>query len=136
MAAVVAIAFILNSLSYFAQVTNTQDGKIGGTSLNGFYFTVKILARSKIDPKYAPDLLRDGGSDLILSYLSAEHNTERELAHGFLVQISGMDLGYDEVKWADWIKKITKSSEIREESEIPFDFDHNQIILEVDNKDR
>ena len=43
---------------------------------------------------------------LILSYLKANHQEERELAYRFLTNATGKDFNYDVVKWEDYIVSL------------------------------
>jgi hypothetical protein len=67
--------------------------------------TVKILTLTKVSPKLASPLLKDGGA-LLIDFLEASRPNEKVLAHGLLVQLAGQDLGYDPVKWSAWIKTL------------------------------
>jgi hypothetical protein len=43
---------------------------------------------------------------LLIDFLNAERRSEKDLAHGLLVQLAGKDLGTDSAKWAAWIKSL------------------------------
>ena len=48
---------------------------------------------------------KDGGT-LLLAYLKANRQQERDRAHNLLVQLDGADFGFDELKWSNWIKSL------------------------------
>jgi hypothetical protein len=78
---------------------------LDGTNTFTFIPIVKILTAMKVSPKLAVPLLKDGGS-LLIDFLNAERRSEKNLAHGLLVQLAGKDLGTDSAKWAAWIKSL------------------------------
>jgi len=78
---------------------------LDGTNTFAFIPTVKILTATKVSPKLAGSLLKEGGS-LLIDFLNAERRSEKDLAHGLLVQLAGKDLGTDSAKWAAWIKSL------------------------------
>ena len=59
---------------------------------------------TQIDPELAGPLLAHGGGRLVLAYLRAKHDEQRELAHGFLVALAGRDLGSNPEKWENWLR--------------------------------
>lgn len=77
-----------------------------GTDLFAFQFLLKALTETKIKPALARPLLGQGGSRLVIAYLLAQHDEQRDLARNFLVQIRGADLGNDPKVWEDWLAKL------------------------------
>jgi len=43
------------------------------------------------------------GATLVIAYLNAHHQDEKEAARQFLRQLSGRDFGYDSERWKAWI---------------------------------
>lgn len=76
---------------------------LGGTNLFAFKHVLKTLTKTKVSAKLAPVLLANGRANLLLAYLRAQHKDEKEVAHQFLIQLSGKDFGYDDKKWGVWI---------------------------------
>jgi len=66
---------------------------------------VKILTATKVSPKLAGPLLKGGGS-LLIDFLNAQRQSEKEAAHGLLVQLAGKDFGFDSSIWEAWIKSL------------------------------
>ncbi len=89
----------------WAPATLSLRALLDGTNLFAFVPTVKILTVTKVSPKLAAPLLKDGGA-LLIDFLKANRQNERDLARGLLVQLAGQDLGYDSVKWLTWIKNL------------------------------
>ena len=52
-------------------------------------------------------LLKGKASELLLDYLNAAHDRERELAHSLLTRLSGKDFGFDSDLWREWITSGT-----------------------------
>lgn len=101
----VAHAQVQKRLVDWASATSTLRALLDGTNLFAFVPTVKILTVTKVSPKLASPLLKDGGA-LLIDFLKANRQNEKDLAHGLLVQLAGQDLGYDSVKWSAWIKSL------------------------------
>jgi hypothetical protein len=100
-----AHAQVQKRLVDWASATATLRALLDGTNLFAFVPTVKILTVTKVSPKLASPLLKDGGA-LLIDFLKANRQNEKNLAHGLLVQLAGQDLGYDSVKWSAWIKSL------------------------------
>ncbi|MDB5035331.1 MAG: hypothetical protein JWQ98_2572 [Chlorobi bacterium] len=75
---------------------------LAGTNLFALTPTLVMLTKTGISPTLASPLLH-GNADLVLGYLQAHHQFEREVAHDFLAAISGRDYGFDAAKWGEWI---------------------------------
>lgn len=100
----------LNSLATFhprkvdwAPATSDLVDVLHGTDLFAFQFVLKTLTVTKIEPSLAGRLLGHGGARLVIAYLRAKHDEQRELAHGFLVAMAGRDLGSDPASWQSWV---------------------------------
>lgn len=79
-----------------------------GTNVFALRFLLKELTTTQIDPALSSRLLGNGGGRLVLSYLRAQEDHEaRDLAHRFLVQLRGADLGTDSEDWAAWINQLS-----------------------------
>lgn len=74
-----------------------------GTDLFAFQFVLKTLTETKIDTALAGALLGHGGARLVVAYLGANHDEQRDLAHSFLVVVAGRDLGSDPTSWERWL---------------------------------
>lgn len=78
-----------------------------GTNLFALRFLLKQLTATKIDPALSSYLLANGGGRLVLSYLRAQEDHDaRYLAHRFLVQLRGRDLGTEPSPWEAWISGL------------------------------
>jgi len=55
-----------------------------------------------------PKMFSQTNGYLILSYLKANHEIEKNLAHDFLVNITGKDFGYNIAKWENYLVNLTK----------------------------
>jgi hypothetical protein len=77
-----------------------------GTDLFAFQFVLKTLTTTKIDTALAGPLLGHGGARLVVAYLRANHDEQRDLAHAFLVQIAGRDLGSAPLSWEKWVASL------------------------------
>ncbi len=75
---------------------------LNGTNLYAFPFILEALFRTKVSTKLSKRLLLDGG-EMVMAYLKATHERERNLAHDLLVQLSGKDFGLDVSRWESWI---------------------------------
>jgi len=78
---------------------------LDGTNTFAFMPIVKILTATKVSPKLAGPLLKGGGS-LVIDFLNAQRQSEKEAAHGLLVQLAGKDFGFDSSIWEAWIKSL------------------------------
>lgn len=78
-----------------------------GTNLFAFQFVLKTLTLTQIDNTLAGPILRDGGARLAIAYLRARHHEQYDLAHQFLVQIRGRDLGSDTKLWEQWVARLS-----------------------------
>lgn len=78
---------------------------LDGTNLFAFSQLLSTLAKTKVSPSLATQLLKNGGN-LIIDNIKAEQKFIKEGAHDFLVQISGNDFGYDANKWQSWIDSL------------------------------
>jgi hypothetical protein len=87
----------------WAGATDTIRALLLGTNVFHYRNTLDVLRQTGIDSRLAPDLLREGGADLLLAHLAATHPEPREAARGFLAQISGKDLGSDRSAWEEWL---------------------------------
>jgi hypothetical protein len=54
----------------------------------------------------AGPLLGHGGARLLLEYLAARHDNERNDAHALLVQLRGADLGAGVQQWETWLNTL------------------------------
>ncbi|HEX4310965.1 MAG TPA: hypothetical protein VHZ25_13115 [Acidobacteriaceae bacterium] len=77
-----------------------------GTDLFGFPFVLKALAATRAAPALAGPLLEHGGARLVIAYLGAGHEEQRDLAHKFLADLAGRDLGSSPTAWEDWIARL------------------------------
>ena len=77
-----------------------------GTDLFAFQVVLKTLTMTKIDTALAGPLLGHGGARLVVAYLRAKHDEQRELAQAFLVQMAGRDLGSAPLSWEKWIASL------------------------------
>jgi hypothetical protein len=78
---------------------------LDGTNLFAFVPTIKILTATGVSPKLAAPLLKKGG-DLLVDFLRAHRQSEKNLAHDLLVQLARRDFGYDSAKWSAWIAAL------------------------------
>lgn len=82
-----------------------------GTNLFALRFLLKQLTATKIDPALSSPLLANGGGRLVLSYLRAQEDHDaRDLAHRFLVQLRGRDLGTAPGPWEAWIGGLVNAA--------------------------
>ncbi len=103
----------LNSLSTFLprKVDWTPAAQdivplLRGTNLFAFVFLLKALTATGVNQSSARPLLSQGNARLVLAYFDAAHPEERDLAHRFLVQLHGTDLGNGPESWLGWIASI------------------------------
>lgn len=76
---------------------------LSGTNLFAFKFVLNTLTKTQMSGKLTPLLLRTDGATLVIAYLNAHHQDEKEAARQFLMQLSGRDFGYDSERWKAWI---------------------------------
>lgn len=79
---------------------------LNGTNLFYLKGILNTLTKTKVAPKLAPSLLRNGGTKFLFAYLKANHKNEKEAAHQLLTQLSGKDFGYDDEKWKTWVDSL------------------------------
>jgi hypothetical protein len=89
----------------WSPAVETIRALLAGTNAFAFIPTLRILTETKISPNLAAPILK-GGGDLLLDFLRANRQSERDLAHNLLVQLARQDLGYDSVKWSAWIASL------------------------------
>jgi hypothetical protein len=77
-----------------------------GTNLFTFSELVRALAATSVDPGLARPLLGNGGGRLLLAYIGARHDNERQIAHALLVQLRGADLGQSPEPWQAWLSTL------------------------------
>jgi hypothetical protein len=77
-----------------------------GTDLFAFQFVLKTITVTKIDTALAGPLLGHGGARLVVAYLRAKHDDQRDLARAFLVGMAGRDLGSDPTSWESWVEHL------------------------------
>jgi hypothetical protein len=90
----------------WSPVTEDLSAVLHGTNLFVFNELVRTLAATGVDPSMARVLLGNGGARLLLAYLKAQHDVERNSAHGLLVQLRGADLGMDPLQWETWLNTL------------------------------
>jgi hypothetical protein len=90
----------------WASAVPTLRRLLQGTNVFELPSILNVLTSTEVSPELAPDLLRDGGGDLVLAYMRARYPRDRELAHRFLVQLAGRDLGDNPDAWARWIASL------------------------------
>ncbi|HEX6748926.1 MAG TPA: hypothetical protein VF092_16630 [Longimicrobium sp.] len=76
---------------------------LAGTNVFAFAQTLDVLRTTHVSPGLAVELLGNGNGDLVLAHLGAAEPFLRETTRGFLVQVSGQDLGDDAAAWANWL---------------------------------
>src|SRR5437870_3398858 len=59
-----------------------------GTNLFAFKFVLNTLTKTQMSGKLTPLLLRTDGATLVIAYLNAHHQDEKEAARQFLMQLS------------------------------------------------
>ena len=79
---------------------------LSGTNLFAYAWVIQILIETEVSPKLARPLLKDEAGELLLAYLNASHNHEREIAHDLLAQLSGRDFGFDGRRWREWVATV------------------------------
>jgi len=87
---------------------NTLFYLINGTNLFAFNTVLKVLSSTKVSEYLVPKMFSQTNGYLILSYLKANHEIEKNLAHDFLVNITGKDFGYNIAKWENYLVNLTK----------------------------
>lgn len=90
----------------WAPAAASARAMIAGTNVSLLGATLEVLRDTRVSPLLAPDLLSQGNAELVLGYLAAHEPFLRTTAHGFLVQISGRDLGYDAAAWSRWMAEL------------------------------
>ena len=90
----------------WAPVAESIRHILNGTSLFGLPFAIDALLKTGASTELAKPVLRDAGGRMLLSFLQAEHQTEKERSHQLLVKLSGQDFGYDALRWSAWIKNL------------------------------
>src|SRR5262249_17398001 len=80
---------------------------LSGTSLFAYSWVIEILVQTEVSPDLARPLLKGSAKELLLAYLAATHQREREVARQFLTRLSGKDFGFDGDLWRDWINNKT-----------------------------
>jgi hypothetical protein len=105
MAILTGYAQVQKRIVDWSPAVRTIRALLDGTNLFAFVPTVKILTATKISPKLAAPLLRKGG-DLLIDFLRAQRQSEKDLAHGLLVQLARRDFGCDPAKWSAWIATL------------------------------
>jgi hypothetical protein len=79
---------------------------LSGTNLFAYAWVIEILVETEVSPRLARPLLKGEACELLLAYLSASHNHEREIAHELLAQLSGRDFGFDGRRWRAWVAAV------------------------------
>jgi len=77
-----------------------------GTDVFAFPMLLQSLAATGVDPALASSLLGHGNARLVFAYLSSTHAAAREIAHRFLVQLRGTDLGTAVRPWDEWVQSL------------------------------
>jgi hypothetical protein len=78
---------------------------IDGTNVLALQRTLVLLTKTRLDPKLAPDLLRENGG-LVLDLLGSHSPSHQEAARDFLVMLAGKDLGDSPDAWRAWLRGI------------------------------
>lgn len=81
---------------------------LNGTNVSNFDTTLRVLMATGLPKETAPVLLRDGGGDLLLAHLKAQHEPARRFSHRFLQHLSGQDFGTDVAAWKKWIDGLAQ----------------------------
>jgi hypothetical protein len=90
----------------WAPATGDIAAVLHGTNLFGFHGLVQTLKATGVEPSMAGRLLGHGGARLLLEYLAARHDNERNDAHALLVQLRGADLGAGVQQWETWLNTL------------------------------
>ena len=87
--------------------TSTDDVRtlLAGANLAGFPLVLQVLVSTELSPTLAPAVL-GGNAHLVLAHLSSDASPYRDLAHRFLVQLRGEDLGSDPAPWRAWVEGL------------------------------
>jgi hypothetical protein len=89
----------------WAPAAETLRAIFDGTSLFAVDPLMQVLAKTKISPELADEVLGDGR--YVLAYLRSPNPAVRSQALGFLRQISGEDFGDDVNRWEEWIDALS-----------------------------
>ncbi|MYF02863.1 MAG: hypothetical protein F4227_07840 [Gammaproteobacteria bacterium] len=88
----------------WSKVRETLLAILGGTNPWEFNRTLDALIATKIDSKFAREIVQQRPK-LLLDAVAVSHEGFRESAHGFLTTISDEDFQRDIEAWANWINK-------------------------------
>lgn len=92
----------------WAPATDSLRALLGGTNLFAFYHLLDMLVTTGVSPDLASALLADNDS-MVLGYLGAQHDQERQRAHAFLVAMRGEDLGGAPEDWRAWLDALPEA---------------------------
>jgi hypothetical protein len=84
---------------------DTLRSLLAGANLAAFPLVLQTLISTEVSPSLAPALLEMNGH-LVLGHLASEASPHRDLAHRFLVQLRGEDLGTDVEAWRSWVEGL------------------------------
>jgi hypothetical protein len=91
----------------WAPATPSIRAMLAGTNVFVLSETLQVLRDTRVSPALAAALLSDGNGELVLGYLGAREPFLRSVAHGFLVQLAGRDVGgSDRAAWARWMASL------------------------------
>ena len=79
---------------------------LSGTNLIAYQWVIEILLKTEVSPKLAGPLLQGDARKLLLAYLRASHDHEREIAHDLLARLGERDFGYDGKRWGEWLASV------------------------------
>jgi len=79
---------------------------LSGTNLIAYQWVIEILLKTEVSPKLAGPLLKGDARELLLAYLRASHDHEREIAHDLLARLGERDFGYDGKRWGAWLAGV------------------------------
>jgi hypothetical protein len=85
--------------------TDALRSLIAGANLAAFPLVLQTLVSTEVSPSLAPAILEMNGH-LVLGHLASEASPHRDLAHQFLVQLRGQDLGTDVGVWRSWVESL------------------------------
>jgi hypothetical protein len=89
----------------WAPAVETLRAIMDGTNLFAVAPLMQALARTKISPELADEVIGDGR--YVLAYLHSPNRGMRIQAEQFLRQISGQDFGDDVERWEEWIASLS-----------------------------